>query len=195
MKIVENFIAKEYQDLLEQNLCGFDFDWHYSPVTVDYENLQKNTFFDKNTIDTYQFCHLFAYHNKTTSSYWQLIAPLLFHLTAKEGVDTREVLRCKANLTINQLQFNESCYYPAHFDTQIDDDSSTITAIYYVNDSDGDTIFFETPQDNNVEELKIINRITPKKGTLVYFDSKTLHAGQLPRNSKQRCVINFNFCQ
>lgn len=195
MKVVKSFIKPEYQDFLEKTLCGYEFEWHYDSSTVDYENLQANTFFDSKTVDTFQFTHLFAYHDKISSKYWQVISPLLFHMTASEGFSTSNVDRCKANLTLPQLHIPEDCYFPAHFDTQAEDHEKVITAIYYVNDSDGDTIFFKTPDSNNVSELEIVDRISPKKGTLVYFDSKTLHAGQTPRTSGKRCVINFNFLQ
>lgn len=56
--------------------------------------------------------------------------------------------------------------------------------LYYVNDSDGDTVFF----DNN---NNIIERVTPKKGRVVLFNGNILHSGGIPK-SNPRCVINFN---
>jgi hypothetical protein len=38
-----------------------------------------------------------------------------------------------------------------------------------------------------------ISRVTPKKGRLVLFDGGVLHAGQPPKTSEVRCVININF--
>lgn len=194
MKIVQSFIKPAYEDMLEKTLCGYDFDWHFNNSSVDYENLTPNTFFDSKTADTYQFTHLFVAQNKIISKYWQVIAPLIFHISASEGIDTNHVERCKANLTTKQSNFDNDSYFPAHTDVE-ESDQKIITAIYYVNDSDGDTIFFEKPTSNNVEELKIITRMQPKKGTLVYFDSQIIHAGQLPKKHNNRCIINFNFLQ
>jgi len=70
------------------------------------------------------------------------------------------------------------------------------TAIYYVNNSDGDTIIFnEKPTDPflNDEELSIKKRIKNKKGRFVMFNQDYLHAGMPPINSDYRVVINFNF--
>ena len=70
------------------------------------------------------------------------------------------------------------------------------TAIYYLNDSDGDTIIFnEKTMDPflNGEELSIKKRINNKKGRFVMFNQDYLHAGMLPINSDYRVVINFNF--
>ena len=195
MKVIDNFITKEYVDYLEQVICGYDFDWHYSPSTVDMNDLKPNTFFDSNTVDSFQFCHLAVAYQQPPSKYWPMIAPLLFHMAASQGFKIDELWRCKINLTMPQSNIPKYSYYPPHFDTYIEDEAKIITALYYVNDSDGDTLFFETPKTNRVEELKIIDRVTPKKGTFVYFDNNTLHGGQLPVDSKTRCVINFNFKQ
>jgi hypothetical protein len=40
---------------------------------------------------------------------------------------------------------------------------------------------------------KEIAKISPKKGRIVIFDGKTLHAGSHPYLSDFRMVINFNF--
>lgn len=56
--------------------------------------------------------------------------------------------------------------------------------LYYVNDSDGDTVFFD---NNNVE----IKRVTPKKGRVVLFNGAIMHSGGIPKESP-RCVINFD---
>ena len=70
-------------------------------------------------------------------------------------------------------------YYAPHTDRP----EEHLGLIYYVNDSDGDTIFFE----NNKE----LQRVTPKKGRIVLFDGNTLHAGGLPTNNP-RCIVNYN---
>ena len=70
-------------------------------------------------------------------------------------------------------------YYAPHTDRP----EEHLGLIYYVNDSDGDTIFFE----NNKE----LQRVTPKKGRIVLFDGNTLHAGGFPTNNP-RCIVNYN---
>tara|TARA_B110000977_G_C11090784_1_gene496777 strand:- start:469 stop:1050 length:582 start_codon:yes stop_codon:yes gene_type:complete len=56
--------------------------------------------------------------------------------------------------------------------------------LYYVNDSDGDTVFFN-------KHNKIIKRVTPKKGRVVVFDGSILHGGGIPKISP-RAVVNFD---
>lgn len=56
--------------------------------------------------------------------------------------------------------------------------------IYYVNDSEGDTVFF----DNFEKEIK---RVSPKKGRVVFFDGNILHCGGIPKENP-RCLVNFD---
>ena len=57
--------------------------------------------------------------------------------------------------------------------------------LYYVNDSDGDTIFF----DDDENEIK---RVSPKKGRIAFFDGSIKHCTSTPSKNK-RVVLNFNF--
>ena len=75
------------------------------------------------------------------------------------------------------------------------EDGGGLTGIYYINDSDGDTVIFNekdnTPIRNN-EEISVRKVIKNKRGRLVLFDQSLLHAGCPPIKSNQRLVINFN---
>ena len=60
------------------------------------------------------------------------------------------------------------------------------TALYYVNDSDGDTVFFD-------DTYNIVQRIKPEKGKGVIFDNLIYHASTCPQVHNTRMVINFNY--
>ena len=57
--------------------------------------------------------------------------------------------------------------------------------LYYVNDTDGDTIFY----NDNEEEIK---RVSPKKGRVVFFDGSIMHSASTPTQT-HRAIINFSF--
>jgi hypothetical protein len=60
-----------------------------------------------------------------------------------------------------------------------------MVCLYYVNDSDGDTIFYN---DNG----SILKKVSPKKGRIALFDGSIKHsAGQPTKN--ERIVINICF--
>lgn len=195
IQVLDKFLPEGFENNIENLLFNVDFPWFFNSQTV-YEDMHKGYFFnDKNTVTGSQFNHTFLYDNKINSDFCTSITPILFYLGIYSKVKVDKPIRIKANLTMPDVTYDRKWHRPAHYDTL---ENNVITAIYYVNDSDGDTIFFEDPEDkslSNVHELKEIKRITPKKGQLVYFDSKILHSNALNKNTKHRCVINFNFVQ
>jgi hypothetical protein len=73
--------------------------------------------------------------------------------------------------------------------------------VYYVDDSDGDTIIFdkifcqtdETYDPISAEPLPELLRYTPKKGSAIFFNGHRYHAGNYPNNYSSRIVINYDF--
>ena len=89
------------------------------------------------------------------------------------------ILRSKANLQTQFTDNNNSYHNTPHKDFDLEH----TVALYYVNDSDGDTIFFAGDKE--------LQRVTPKKGRIVLFDGNTLHAGGFPTDNP-RCIVNYN---
>lgn len=69
-----------------------------------------------------------------------------------------------------------------HIDT-LDDH---YVCLYYVNDSEGDTILFEDDKETE------ITRVTPKKGRIVFFEGSIYHCSTRPA-TKTRAILNFDF--
>lgn len=76
--------------------------------------------------------------------------------------------------------------------------------IYYVNNSDGDTIFYNDTlgdrfndwmnvlsEEKDLSYWSELKRVTPKKGRLVIFDGRIFHRSSYP-TTQDRYVINFN---
>ena len=57
--------------------------------------------------------------------------------------------------------------------------------LYYINDADGDTFFFDN-------DGKIIHRETPERGKMVIFDGLTFHASS-PPSKNIRMSLNINY--
>ena len=57
--------------------------------------------------------------------------------------------------------------------------------IYYVNDADGDTLFFDEDYETQIDS------VTPKKGRAVLFNGLIPHAAGIP-TAGPRCIVNYN---
>lgn len=80
-----------------------------------------------------------------------------------------------------------------------DTDLEHLVVLYYVIDSDGDTILTDKRREGNalvektlrLEDHNIIKRVTPKQGRVLVFDGRYYHTTQQPQRNI-RSVINFN---
>ena len=85
----------------------------------------------------------------------------------------------------------------------VDMDVAHIAIVYYINDTDGNTIFLNNKKGNSAEshqsnfkgidlnEFEIVNRIPPKKGRAIIFDGNIYHYGEYPTIT-DRFIINFD---
>lgn len=184
LNVIENIIPIEQQNAIEEKFLGSEFPLFLNKRSVNLDN--QTAFSDPNTKDGYRLNHMFVHQGQLVSNEWSLIEPIALALVTKLGLMPR-IASCKLNLTFPNPEFGENDHFPAHYDTT----DKAVIAIYYVNESDGDTLFF---REKNREGLyEIDERFSPKKGSLVYFSQSVLHANHPPRKSKARCIINFNF--
>ena len=85
-------------------------------------------------------------------------------LKVKDFVKSPRILRARLDMTLyNPFCLPDACAHTPH----VDMDGEHHTAVYYVNDSDGDTIIGD-------------EKVSPKANRVVIFDGKTLHNGHSP---------------
>ena len=142
-----------------------------------------------------QFCHIFCLSNSACSNAYNLVEPILQF--AFPDVSSINVSRGKANLLMKDSIYPDNYYHAPHTDVSIDDPSlskyskeSFKSVLYYVNDSDGDTFFFNEKLGDS-GPVTINKRITPKANTAIIFDSNIYHASSSPKITERRLVINF----
>jgi hypothetical protein len=171
-------LAKKIEDLL----LGKDlfFSWYFNPSTVDLQDIIKR----KNTLDTPQFTHVFfsdheQENKRINSTYYYEVINILKDIDI--SLDKIKFFKIKANLNLNINGYKKNNHQPVHLDNY---NKNYRSFVYYVNDSDGDTLFFDNNQN-------ITDRFSPKKGTGILFNSNIRHAGQNPINHYTRAVINF----
>jgi len=96
---------------------------------------------------------------------------------AEIGTRLREILIGRIFLlTPHNTKLN---HYAPHTDLNFEH----MVVLYYVNDADGDTVFFDGD--------KIVNSVSPKRGRVVLFDGRIMHGGGIPKNGP-RAVVNFD---
>jgi antitoxin component YwqK of YwqJK toxin-antitoxin module len=182
IQVIDSFLDAKYCDYLESLVLNATLPLYFNSATLPIYPPGK-TGLEQGEKDSPQFTHMFLDNKVVFSNHWTHVEPIQFNLFAKTGaITTDSLVKCKLNLNPKDLSFEANEHFPVHIDAA----EKGITAIYYVNDSDGDTLFFD-------ESGKVIYACTPKKGRLVYFNNQIQHAGQPPKVSPYRAVINFNW--
>ena len=110
----------------------------------------------------------------------------------------KNIIRCKINFQTKAPEEARGKFNAPHCDLGLSSEKIYLTALYYLNDSDGDTYFFNEGLDEindvkNINNLSVLAKVSPKAGRLVIFPSDITHAGSHPIDSAYRIVINFNF--
>lgn len=200
--VIENIVPKSFQDAIVDRVQGVNhFPWfllhrighpdHYGMGTTP-------NYVDPNITDDVGFFHM-AFDGNATSPYFDFFRPVLDFFTEKTNIEVRTILRIRLRYTHKGKDHNSSKYAAPHVDFNTGQPYNTL--VYYVDDSDGDTIIFDkifNPQEevyNPVfaDPLPELVRVTPKKGTGLFFNGHRYHAGNFPITQSSRIVINFDF--
>mgnify|MGYP001306097476 CR=1 FL=1 len=187
IKIFDNIIPKKKQEELKNLLLGNNFPWYF---VADITHLGNKT------QSRPGHSHLFYELGKSNS-----------HLSNEVNIISDKVnKKIKKNLSPEQvrsflqLPLNEKLLYK---DSKHREDTPHIDIyqphtvfLYYVNDSDGDTVIYENLFEGydkvpHISELKELKRVTPKAGRVVLFNGKHWHTSYQPEHNV-RCVINYN---
>ena len=102
---------------------------------------------------------------------------------------TGEVLRAQVNLFLKRDKVVNPC---PHIDVR---QVPHFGILYYVNDADGDTVFYDRSEYDSNEELgsmKEWRRESPTKGDILIFDGRIYHSPSCPVETTHRMSVNFD---
>jgi len=192
--IIENILSKEQYNNLFNLVSGVEFPWYYQPDIA----FRGDHSPDPNAFPSSGFTHIIwdADHGKVSEAI-EVVEPIVANFQALSNTKINNFLRIKINLQTPIIGYTEDKHNGAHIDRF--DPHKTI--IYYLNDSDGDSVIFDKAYDPLKEstwppnvDLKIKEKITPVANSLCYLENGfTYHSGSNPINSPRRITININF--
>jgi hypothetical protein len=185
MIVIDNFLPTSLENLIGKTLLRSDFDWYFvSDVTYSGKDGSP------------AFLHQYKTSNNYSSRMLDFVSPVAHLGAAKAGFECTEIIQARSFLQLPLAKNGLiSQVDPLHIDLL----TPHIVVLYYVCDSDGDTLIvdkkFDPAKGEEKEckytDYKLLARVTPKKGRAVIFDGVYYHTAEQPK-SNIRCVINFN---
>lgn len=179
VKVIDDFLSAEDYQTLYNHMMGSYQPWvwnqshMYDDLTYKMECLPDK----KNQVDYPQLVWaVYKDSHIADQIVYTLMQPIL------NKISYSKLLRIKCNLNFPYLHCDDTKYGYFHTDST---DKDAYTAIYYVNNCDGDTIF--------IDKDKKETRVTPKANRLVMFPATVFHAGNTPKKTDRRVVINVNW--
>jgi hypothetical protein len=163
--VVDHFVPESLSSHLDNLLHMPVFPWYYYDGTI--EGQKQN--------DSPQFVHSFLDNDHIESNFYHEVSPIIVLAEKYFDFNIHHIVRVKSNFLYKN---NLRVHHPLHDDETI----GHISLLYYVNDSDGDTVLYSP--DNEVYY------ISPKKGRLLAFPSHWQHASSSPLTHKTRIVVN-----
>ena len=187
--VIDDFIDKDYQEDIKDVLLGKEewgdllFPWHYiDDVTAAFEDDNQGR---------PGLSHVYVEYNddKTSdivSDFHDLFIPMLELACETLEVPSARIVQGRSFLQFPLNLESEDDDTP-HID--LDEGERHIVVLYYVKDSDGDTVIYNERTESNTYTVK--QKVTPKQGRVVIFDGGQYHTAQQAINTV-RCIANYN---
>ena len=185
--VIDDFISLEYQEKIKQDLLGLDniFPWHYSEdVTAagDFDSQHRPAM-------SHQYVEIDDDNDTSEiiSVYHHLFTPLLSKACQYLKIPETEVIQGRSFLQWPLVNIDTSVVDLPHID--LDEGEEHIVVLYYVVDSDGDTIIYNERTESPSYTEK--QRVSPKQGRVVIFEGGQYHTAEQPTKGT-RCIVNYN---
>lgn len=197
-------VPKQLADDVEKELYSIKPRWTYYTMTTDYhvnapqwekDIIERHRQNYGPVIDTHRFSYLLHQLGAVDPIEYSQVRnnPKSYHRTNFTAlpnlIDYFIDKYMPEDHTVERILINMQTIRPKWSMTNIHPDLKPglggRTVLYYVNDSDGDTYFFD--------DIECIKRVPPVKGTAAVYPSNTYHASSTPIKTETRTVINIVF--
>ena len=185
--VIDDIIDLEYQERIKSILLGDEtFEGYYFPWYFTQDVTKQK---DKDSQKRSAFFHGYVRDNDDIigiidSVFHYLIVSLLENACNKIGKQSVNVIQGRSFLQL-PINYKGEREDSPHIDTSDDH----FVMLYYVCDSDGDTIIYNEQEKS--DSYTVQKRITPKQGRVVLFDGSYYHTAEQPLNNI-RCVVNYD---
>lgn len=185
--IFEDIIDVEKQNILNEYAQANYKNWYYV------EDVSKRLDSPKDAFKFNGWSRHVTEQEPIEEEIKSIIKEIEANALSKAGINFVKNYRYKLNCLepLNSSPTQEELYRNTH----VDDEIQHVVVLYYINDSDGDTVLFKnqnfTGYVNDTSKLEILQVIPPKKGKVVIFDGHLPHCPGWPTTSN-RYVINYN---
>ena len=185
IEIIDNLLPKYYlEDLQDSLLNPKQAVWQLKTNLTDVEGVSDLGSYGLNLV-LYQVLKDIGNVSVICNGYSGALSKALVCIVGEkieELINNTVVpLRCRADLTF----YNSDVYcHPIHTDME---DWEHISAIFYVDNSDGNTLIYD------YDGKTLLKEIEPVKNRLVIFDGLLPHTGHSPSKHNTRLLINMNF--
>ncbi len=172
--IVDDFLPKDFYQLISSNLD--EISWNYNHGTASPIHDDLGNFF---------FIHDIQYQKFFMFEFKKQIRQKIFDIDFK-------IVRCNLNLTLlDKSEYQTTAHIDFSYNHHV--------VLLYMNETDGDTILYDSEWNTDKKELltnderdslPILKRISPKPNRCVVFDGKLYHSYFFPKTHNRRIVVN-----
>jgi len=175
---VKNFLPRSLHNLLKSKVYSNSFPWFYAEDITGQSSDNTNGGFSHT---------LFDGENLTASEFYKEFIPIYACMHDISGINPKDLLRMRIGfLTPREVL---KCNNP-----HVDYNKNHFTALYYFDNSDGDTyIFNERCTEQQTKQPTIFETVRPEENKLVIFDGTRFHSSSNPNKFSRRTVLTINF--
>jgi hypothetical protein len=190
MNVLENAVGKSVFGKITDAVFDLQFPWYYGPTA--YASEEKKSLYD------HSYSHLVLSDGKAYNQVGDMLAMTLYNLSDVIQQDIKTILRIR----LGSIPVTPK---PIIHTPHVDLEFSHKTALLYLNDSDGDTIFYDLKYPfterlsthdyylKNKKKVKIVETVKPEKNKFIWFDGFNYHSSTSPTKVDRRIVVNFNY--
>ena len=179
----KNIVDLSYQKQIYQYLTDIKFDWHFMEDTT-------TEFINTPQYSTPSFGNLIYYSQNQNNPHFDFFKPLVESIEKIGKFKITNLLRVRAGFLLNTKYALPSLPYKYN-QPHVDYDFDHFTAVYYVNEADGDTVIFNEIQAS--DKYYPLHRSTPAAGKVLIFNGRHYHSSTCPKIHTKRIAITLNF--